>query len=246
MDVSIGVLIGVALTTAVVWLVNHFAPGVFASLIKRPPVRVHIEVDPGNMYAGAPNWVGSGWVLPPEVDATALGVPPTNICRDWRPWMWPRGAFDGDYTEIRVTLQGVADSTVLVDGLRVTSIERSEPRGNHFLCPVGGADITPRSIEVDLDWDPGVVTYSDESGEAEGLPTFTLSKGEIEVVHVRAQTTQFRCSWTAELLLIVDGQRETVYLDDDGEPFRTSATGELPTWTWWGDRWDGPATGQPQ
>jgi len=239
MTVSVGVLIGVALTTSVAWLVNHFAPGVFASIVKRPPIRVHIEVDPANMYAGAPNWVGSGWVLPTDVDVDALGDPPTGICRDWRTWLWPKGAFDADFTEIRVTLQGAADSTVLVDGLRVMSVDRSEPIGNHYLCPVGGADITPRSVVVDLDWDPGVVTYTDDSGEGGEHFSFTLAKGEVEIFHVRAQSTEYRCEWTAELLLIVDGKRQTIYLDDDGQPFRTCASRDLPTWTWWGDRWDG-------
>lgn len=156
--------------------------------------------------------------------------------------MWPKGAFDGDCTEIRVTLQGAADSTVLVDGLRVMSIERSAPVGNHFLCPVGGADITPRSVVVDLDWNPGVVTYTDDGGDPGGQFTFTLSKGEVEVFHVRAQTTEFRCRWTAELLLIVDGKRQAIFLDDNGEPFRTSATQGLRTWMWQGETWDGPTT----
>lgn len=73
MEVSFGVVIGVALATTVAWVVNHLAPGVFASLIKRPPVHVHVEVDPAAMYAGAPNWVGSGWVLPQEVDLAVSG-----------------------------------------------------------------------------------------------------------------------------------------------------------------------------
>ncbi|MCA1702130.1 MAG: hypothetical protein LC808_02215 [Actinobacteria bacterium] len=231
-----GVLIGVALTTVVVWVVNHFLPGVFGALIKRLPVRVHVEVDPANMYAGAPNWVGSSWVLPSALDPEMLGDPPTSVCRDWRPWMWPKGAFDGDYTEIRVTLQGLGESTVLVDGLLVTPIERVQPVGNCFACPVGGADITPRSVVVDLDSDPGVVTYADRDGGTDRF-TFTLSRGEVEVFHIRARANSFRCRWTATLLLIVDGRRQTIHVDDDGEPFRTSATKGLPRWAWYGDRW---------
>lgn len=240
MEISVGVVIGVGLTTIVGWLVSHLAPGVFAALIKRPPVRIHVEVDPANMYAGSPNWVGSSWVLPPELAPDELGNPPTAICRDWRSWMWTKGAFDGDYTEIRVTLQGAAESTVLVDGLRVFAIEHSQPVGNCVACPVGGADITPRSILVDLDWDPGVVTYSDDGGAAGDRFTFALSKGEVESFNIRARTAQFRCRWTATLLLIVDGARQAIHLDDDGEPFRTSATNGLPRWTWSGDDWMGP------
>jgi len=62
--------------------------------------------------------------------------------------MWSRGAFDGDSTEVRITLQGLAESTVLVDGLHVMPIERVQPTGNCFACPVGGADI----LRVALLW----------------------------------------------------------------------------------------------
>lgn len=137
--------------------------------------------------------------------------------------------------------QGMAESTVVVDGLQVLAIERVQPVGNCFLCSVGGADITPRTILVKLDSDPSVVTYSDErAGLDGGKFTFTLSKGEIEVFHVRAETTQVRCQWTATLLLIVEGKRQVIHLDDDGEPFRTSATTGLQSWAWTGERWEGP------
>jgi len=81
------------------------------------------------------------------------------------------------------------------------------------------------------------VTYGDRHGES-GRFTFTLSRGEVEVFHIRATTSQSRCRWTATLLLIVDGQREMIHVDDDGEAFRTSATNGLPRWAWIGDRWE--------
>lgn len=221
------------------WLVMHFAPGVLARLVRRPPVLVHVELDPANMYAGMPNWVGSAWVLPDSISPESLGVPPTGVCRDWREWMWPMGAYDGWYTELRITLQGNVDSTVLVDGLRVNVLDRGAPSGHCFMCAVGGADIQPRSVNVDLDWS-GVVTYSDSGGDPVGRFTFTLSKGEVETFHVRAEAKAVQCSWTADLLLIVNGERRTVHLDADGEPFRTSATEGLPAWTWY----DGAAAWQ--
>jgi hypothetical protein len=134
--------------------------------------------------------------------------------------MKPRGAYDGWYTELEITLVGASSATVVLDDLRVKTVSRREPTGIALNCLVGGADITPRSLVVDLDFEPGVVTYEDDGGEPAGAFSFSLVKGEVERFHVRASTSA-RVEWTAELLLLVDGRRQTIALTDNGQPFRT-------------------------
>lgn len=236
MEVAISAFVG----ALIAWAVAYFAPGAWSRLIRRPSVYVHVEKDPAIFYAGGPNWDASLFVLLDLADPSDVGEPPRGPCRDWRSWLWPIGAYDAERTDLHVTIQGAADSTVLIDGLRVTSISRRPVSGFCLLCPVGGADATPRSVNVDLDWDPGVVTYSDAGGEPTGRFAFTLTKGEVETFHIVATAGQAACSWVAELFLVVNGRREVVQIDDDGDPFRTSGVGSIPTFVWSGSDWRRP------
>jgi hypothetical protein len=224
------VVVAVA-AAAIGWLVAHLMPGLWRKVTHAPDVFVHIEVDPSRIYAGAPEWVGASFVLPSEAMTLITDRPTDGGCRQWRSWLWPLGAYDADTTEIRVALQGNANTTVLVDGLLIQVIERSDPQGHVLRCPVGGADITVRTLQADLDLEPCIVNYRDDAYQFTKPFAFTLSPGEVEVFHITATTTQ-RCLWTAELQLVVNGQRRTEYVDDDGQPFRTSGSGELPASVW--------------
>lgn len=236
MTLLVGAMVFVAgaVVAAVVGaVVNRFAPEVFDRFFPKPRLRVHVETKREVIYAGTPNWVGSGWVIPGADDPNELGAPPTDTCREWAAWLKPLGAYDGWETEIRVTLVGVGPSSVVVDGVRANIISRRPATGIGVSCRTGGADITPRGIEINLDWDPGVVTFPQDQGH--GL-MISLAAGEVERLHLLA-TSQDRVQWTAELDLIVDGKRKTVVLDDDGEPFRTCAQGGLPVWAFEGGEW---------
>lgn len=142
---------------------------------------------------------------------------------------------------MKVTVQGTEDAAVLIDGMRVHIESREPSRGRAIVCPVGGAEASPRHVDINLD-DDGVISYVDDDGETLVNPfTFTLSKGEVEtfwIVATARVSTAFR--WTAELLLIVNGTRETIHVSDDGDPFRTAGAEGLPQHMWTGSRWDPP------
>ena len=116
-------------------------------------------------------------------------------------------------------------------------IKRAAPIGIEIRCPVGGASASPRAVWVDLDWDPGVVSFTESGGDNSGPFLFTLAKGEVETFLVIAQATVAAVSWVAELLLVVDGRRVTQRLDDNGAPFRTSGSQDLPAYYWDGSVW---------
>lgn len=206
-------------------------PGVWATLANVPELFVHVEANPSVIYAGLPEWIGGAYVVPTELTTSVIDRPPHGGCREWRSWLWALGAYDGGNSEVRVTLQGNANNTVLVDGLLIQVIERNDLEGHLLQCPVGGADVRVRSLQADLDLEPCVVNFRDDLGEFSAPFAFTLARGEVEVFHITASTTR-RCLWTAELLLIVDGKRRRMYIDDDGQPFRTSGIDGLPTSTW--------------
>lgn len=229
-------LAGAFATAVIAWAVNRFAPVLFRRMFPPRPLEIHIETDPALIFAGAMNWVPSAWVLPSAQSPEEVGAPPTDVCRDWRRWMKPRGAYDGWWTEIQITLVGASDSTVVVDGIRARVEQRHDPVGIALTCPVGGADITVRGIALDLDVEGGLVTYEDDGGEPARAFAFSLRRGEVERFHIRARSSD-QVLWKAELLLIVNGKRQTVTVDDDGALFRTSSVEKLTTWAWTQGKW---------
>lgn len=231
-----GVLAGALLSSVVAWAVAYFAPGIWKKLARRPPLIVHVETDPAIMYAGQPNWDGFAFVS--DRIPSHIGQPPGPVCREWRRWISGAGIFDADRTELRVSLLGKTDSTVLVDGVRVISLARGSPHGTKYMCPVGGAEGSPRRLELDLDWNPGVVRFVAAGDEPTGPFLLTLARNEVEVLLIEARASRAAVEWTAELLFLVDGKRMTVELNDAGGPFRTSGTDGLPTLMWTGTDWE--------
>ena len=199
------------------------------------PVAVHIEADPSLIHAGSLNWDGYSYVVP---QAHADWEPPTTICREWKSAIWPLGALDAYESEIVVTIQGLDDAAVLIDGFRV-HIESREPlTGVVLRCPVGGADGMRRGFVIDLDMGGVYFDLNASWEEGDKMPrSFTVGKGETESFHVLARASNAAYRWTAEFLLVIDGKREIVDVTDDGDPFRTAGAEGLPEQFWWGDHW---------
>jgi hypothetical protein len=171
---------------------------------RRDPLIVHVETDPSIIWAGMPPWIGAHFLVPPDAD---LSTPPSH-CPEWRTWAKARGGVDEAVTQIRVTLTARKDLVVVVDGLRIRVHERRPaPAWRSITCAVGGADITSRRAEVQLSgFDPPTFSWVDESGDATEQPTFSLSGSEAEMLHIWAYTDDEWVEWTAELLVLVDGQ----------------------------------------
>jgi hypothetical protein len=204
------------------------------------PLVVHVETDPSVIWAGMPPWIGAGFLVPPDADVAS---PPAH-CPDWRSWIHERGGVDESLTQLRVTLTARKDLTAVVDGLRVRVRERRPvPAWRSITCPAGGADISPRRAEVRLsDFDPPIVSWVDE-GAPIHVPTFSLTAGETEMLHVWAYAGDEWVEWTAELLAIVDGQRKVIEISEGGHPFVTTGAAGASSqhmWLSWERRWEPP------
>jgi hypothetical protein len=222
------------------WAVNQFLPGLWRRISRQPLIHVYVETDPAIIWAGAPPWVGASYLVP---DARGLGSPPSNFCPDWYTWLRERGAVAGGMTEAEITLTAGTDLTIAIDGIRAKVVRRGTPPSwVHLLCAVGGADITPRHIRIELDtFDPPTTSFIDEEGQPAKWPRLSLTKGELEKLHVMAEARAEDVEWTAELLTIVNGKRRNFTIDDKGKPFRTCATEGLPTYGWYGvSGWEPP------
>lgn len=229
--------VGGLLVAAIIgWAVNFFAPGLFATIGRRPSVRVHIETDPAIFLAGGPNWESFSFVIPR--DLAAAGTPPSAICREWWKWAHSMGAADADLTQVRVTVMGLSETDVLIDALQVQALRREQAlEGTQVLCPVGGAEGTPRQIHIDLDQEPPVTSYMDDGGEHTKPFLFNLRKGEIETFYLWATAKHDSCQWIANLQFIVNGKRHAIQIDDHGHPFHTTATTRAQSFSWYRGEW---------
>lgn len=240
----VGTEIVAAIAGAVVGgLLLYYLPGLARRWRRGDPVYVHVDTDPRVIHAGDPNWFSFSYVLPERTSPEGL-EPPSETCSEWLTYFDPLGAFDGGVSKIRITLQGRGPSRLIVDGLRVNIATRRGARGIGLTCPVGGASVTPRAVEITLDNDPPVVAYHDDDGQETRPFLFSLGSDDIEVFYVEARAKAMACEWTAELLLIENGSRRSIAIDNQGRPFRTSGMAEIPVFVWWGENgWSQPTTG---
>lgn len=208
------------------------------------PLIVHVETDPSVIWAGAPPWIGAGFLVPLDAD---LSSPPPH-CPDWRNWVRAQGGVDEAVTQLRLTLTARREVLVVVDGLRVQVHKRSlAPTWRVITCAVGGADITPRRAEIQLSgFDPPTFSWMDEGGDPIVSPTFSVSASEAEMLHVWAWVDDEWVEWTAELLVLVDGQRKVIEISDEDRPFITSGSAGAISHHMWasgGGRWEPPLSG---
>ncbi len=190
------------------------------------PLLVHVERDPSIIWAGDPDWVAFSTYFR---DPLQLDEPPADRT-EWLDWARRRGGVDASQTQLQVILQAKTDVAVVVEGLRVRQEIRPVQGGCVLVRPVGGADLVPRHFHVDLDWGSSpLVTYRGAgSGEPEDIPRMKIPAGDIERFHIWAEADSGWHDWTLDLLLLVEGRRLVVPINDEGAPFRTVGSAGLP------------------
>jgi hypothetical protein len=150
---------------------------------------------------------------------------------------------DEGHTEVRVTLIARRNLTVVVDGVRVHVKERrSPPQWPAITCAVGGASISPRRAEIRLDGfaQPTVAWVGEGDQHGQPPPTFSISESEAEMIHLWAYAESAWVEWTAELLVLVDGQRRIIEISDSGNPFITVGSPKAAHHVWLSgsDKWE--------
>lgn len=224
---AFGFVLGVIAT----WSIQNL---VMPRFFRRQLVEVHVETHLSVIYAGQPNWMGYSFVVSPPL--AELPHPTDEPCRAWQAWAASLGAFDGNHSELQVTVQCLGDAAVTVDALEVEYQRRVPVAGAAYTCAVGGAAMETRRIEIALDWPPGVVTFYDPR-DAPTPFSFSLQKGQSEKFHIRAKATQNMVEWTAKLHLVVNGRRITKQITNNGRSFRTSGTTGIEHHEWAAGQW---------
>jgi hypothetical protein len=228
-------VITTALAAAIGWVVVEGLTGVKTELTREDPVLISYSSDPALFEKGQPDWTGYSYVIPRSPQR--LASPPRGKCRARRSWAYGLNGADAGFTKLRVTAEGRAGGTVLIDSIEVKVLERRKPlSGSHVVCPVGGGTPELRGVAIDLDRQPPTFQYADPRGEPRNF-AFTLKKGEVETFDIEAYAERCYCQWTARFVFVASGKRQTVRIGDERRPFRTTGLGKARSVVWDGRQW---------
>ncbi|WP_285438044.1 transcriptional regulator [Streptomyces sp. ISL-98] len=163
-------------------------------------------------------------------------VPPPPVEQDAKQWARSLGALHGGDTNVRISLQGTSEKTVVLEALRVRVTERAVPvkRNVYGMNNGCGGALSPRYIDVNLDAPRpvarSVAGFDGVAGTripAVSFP-YTVTASDPEVLLVTSRTVNCDCYWYLELEWSSGARSGTVRISDNGRPFRTSGTKGMP------------------
>jgi hypothetical protein len=209
-------------TSSVGFLVNRFGPEVIEGLSGEPPLRLVVSrVDPAD---------GDRFAFPVAVSRDEL--PPPSSCLGIQGWLTEHGAIDAGRSPLTIAIEGLSSSPVLINSMRANVESRREPVSNAVLSCATEGELGLIQVGFNLDEQPPVARWILEDGGL-GEPYFQTStirveEGEVLAMGVSAFAEQCFCTWTIEFDIVVDGERQTLSLDNHGEPFQTTAVVTVP------------------
>lgn len=149
--------------------------------------------------------------------------PPPNVSDSVaiKEWADSIGGVYGENMSVGFVARSEQLTPTIITALRVEVVSRDEPLQGTWIVPDGGGPQDERVVLADLDADPPTAIL-------DGSFAFPLriNNSEVELFSVRAQASDCYCLWQIELDVIgVDGKSRTVIVDDDGQPFELTGTG---------------------
>ncbi|MGW2328741.1 helix-turn-helix domain-containing protein [Streptomyces sp. NPDC001700] len=170
------------------------------------------------------------------IDRPPADVAPPPTEQDAPAWAAAHDAVHGGTTNVEVTVQGRADSAVVLRALHVRVVGRRTPLAwSSYAMDNGcGGALTPRAFSVDLDAARPQARPTDGNDEGKPIPAvrfpYRVSASDPEVLLVNARTAGCDCRWYLELEWTSGDRSGTVRIDDDGAPFRTSGVTGRPAY----------------
>ncbi|MGW0813214.1 helix-turn-helix domain-containing protein [Streptomyces viridiviolaceus] len=158
------------------------------------------------------------------VDRSPRNVPPPpTTMRDAVGWAAALGAVSADRQMVALTVQGTGPETVVLQALHVRVVGSGAPlTWNEYAVGVGcGGEVATKSFDVSLDLGNPLATPV--NGQR-NFP-YKVSESDPEVFYVNAHTSGQDVRWYLELDWSSGSRHGTVRIDDNGRPFRTSASG---------------------
>lgn len=179
----------------------------------------------------AQNHVGGDGVVVPAPLEDIPRPPPRDEVAD-RPSMdaefdrWVRevDAADAYTTSVDFVAQYTSDDPLLITDIRPVVVERRAPIEGTQVAPYGGTGVDARLISFNLDDDNAQPTQENPiSGEQWRFP-LRIAKGDDEFFSIIGRTEAHDVTWFLEIDYVLGGEELTARVDNDGQPFRTSAT----------------------
>ena len=205
----------------------------------RRPLQVFVEQDTDIIYANSLDWASFPYYFDCELNHLPENPPARGV--EWWHWATDNHGQPAISSEIAVTLTSRVEATIVVDSLRVRTLDVSPaPPGCIVVHPVGGADIVHRQASVVLSSMPATVTFIEEgSGDTTSGFSFPVSAGEPARISVTARAAErgFTYTWIGLLDLIVNGKRRTIKVTDNGRPFRLHGGGNCTEYEWLDNGW---------
>ncbi|MFD7503509.1 helix-turn-helix domain-containing protein [Streptomyces sp. NPDC059850] len=170
------------------------------------------------------------------IDRPPADVAPPPTEQDAPAWAAAHDAVHGGTTNVEVTVQGRADSAVVLQALHVRVVGRRTPLAwSSYAMDNGcGGALTPRAFSVDLDAARPQVHPTDGNDEGKPIPAvrfpYRVSASDPEVLLVNARTAGCDCRWYLELEWTSGDRSGTARIDDGGTPFRTSGVPGRPAY----------------
>ncbi|MFH9864331.1 helix-turn-helix domain-containing protein [Streptomyces sp. NPDC017202] len=173
------------------------------------------------------------------IDKPPAQVPPPPVEQDAEVWAATQGAVHGRHTTVRISVQGLSSTAVVLEALHVRIVGRGDPAaGGAYAMGQGcGGDLTPRRFTVDLDADRPVARPKDGADIERTVPAvhfpYRVSAEDPEVLLVDATTRAHDARWYLELDWSCQGRTGTIRIDDHGRPFHTTGIKGMPHY-WYG------------
>ncbi len=174
------------------------------------------------------------------VDQEPAQVPPPPGEDDARGWVTALGGVAAGQQWVTLTVQGTEEDTVVLEGLNVRVVGRDAPLSwNDYQMGTDGCGgpVVTRQFGVDLD--AGQPEVTPEGGQRD-FP-YSVSESDPEVYYLTVATQEYDVSYYLELEFSSGGERGTVRIDDEGQPFRLSANQDQPAYNYpigYNDRWE--------
>ncbi|MET8684340.1 helix-turn-helix transcriptional regulator [Streptomyces sp. NPDC004732] len=164
------------------------------------------------------------------VNRKASEVPEQPAVQDAAGWVGDLGAVPAGRQLIEVTVQGTGDETVVLQDMNVRVQSTSAPLAwNNFQMATGcGGDVAPKSFSIDLD--DGSPHVKPQSGQRD-FP-YKVSENDPEVFFIIANTDLHDVRWYLELEWSSGKRHDSLRIDDQSKPFRTSGKQGRPTYGW--------------
>lgn len=243
LDILIPVLITVALSVlaAILEPTLHPIKRIRNRIFRRGLVRVEVQQDPGVLLAGKPDWEPfAAWVPREPSVAPPVPVAARNLLRD----LDNLGAQAALWQVIEVRLASRAPLTI--EAIEVSSeVMPKEPGGCIYAMSVGGAELLPHAVDIQLTSSGDPVATLDSAGDRRSLAEmrYSLAVDEIESWIFRASASAEDQGWWLQLRVRSMGDEWTIRIPRSGSFILRTGQGRKTYLAGVGSKWI--ATSEP-